>query len=71
MSIRIVLLMAVKFPSSDSSQAVGKAFDAARSAQQLMDSLNLSLGALAILPQPLLVIIVIRFLLAMSLRKLC
>ena len=45
MSIRIALLMAVKFLSSDSSQAVEKAFDAARSAQQLMDSLDLSLVA--------------------------
>ncbi len=50
MAIRIALLMAVKFPSSDSNQAVEKACDAARSDQQLMDSLNLPLGPLVKLP---------------------
>lgn len=46
MSIRIALLMAVKFPSSDSSLAVKKAFDVARSAQQLLDNLSLLQGSL-------------------------
>ncbi len=50
MSVRIALLMTARFPSSDSRQVVVKAFDAARSAQQLMDSLNLSLAPLVTLP---------------------
>lgn len=40
LSIRIALHMAVKFPSSDSSQIVEKAFGAARSAQKLMENLS-------------------------------
>ncbi len=57
MSIRIALLMAVKFPSGDSNQAAKKAFDVARKAEQLMDNLSTSRGIPVRLPLPLRVII--------------
>ncbi len=56
MSIRVALHMAVNFPSSDSSQAVEKAFDVARKAQQLMDNLSTPQAFLVRLPLPLIAI---------------
>ena len=70
MSIRIALLMAVKFPSSDSSLAVKKAFDVARSAQQLMDNLRLPRGPLVKLSSSCLAMNVILLVGVKSLRKL-
>ena len=57
LSIRIALHMAVKFPSSDSSHLVEKAFGVARSAQELVENLSPPPKVLVRLPLPPLVII--------------
>ena len=71
MSIPIALLMAVKFPSSDSNQAVEKAFDSARKAQQLTDNLSTLQETLVKLPSPLFESEQNQLLISVELHKLC